>query len=106
MMGAAGIAIFLFGEKQEGGKKVLAEGVIEEFEIAHELGLTVVPVGVTGSAAKILHERVLKDFKSYFPHSGYRRQFESLAKPGTPGQILGRVLDLITKLQADQRITT
>lgn len=104
MMGAAGIAIFLFGEKQEDGKKVLAEGVIEEFEIAHELGLTVIPVGVTGSAAKILHERVLKDFKSYFPHSGYKKQFESLAKPGTPGQVLGRVLDLVTKLQADQRI--
>ena len=101
-----GIAsFFLFGEKQEDGKKVLAEGVIEEFEIAHELGLTVIPVGVTGSAAKILHERVLKDFKSYFPHWGYRKQFESLAKPGTPGQILGRVLDLVTKLQADQRIT-
>lgn len=106
MIRAAGIAIFLFGEKLESGKKVLAEGVIEEFEIAHELGLTVVPVGVTGAAAKLLHERVLKDFKAFYPHKGYQKLFEALAKPGTPGQILDRVLELIKKLQADQRIAT
>lgn len=106
MIGLAGIAIFLFGEKWESGEKVLAEGVVEEFEIAHELGLTVVPVGATGSAAKLLHDRALKDFKVFYPHKGYQKLFEALAKPGTSGQILDRVLELVKKLQADQRFTT
>ncbi len=105
MIGKAGIAIFLFGEKVESGTRSIAEGVIEEFQIAHELGLTVIPVGATGSAAKVLHDRVLSDFNSFYPHKGYRTLFEALAKPGTTRQILDRVLALVKKLQLDQRIT-
>jgi hypothetical protein len=104
MIGTAGIAIFLFGEKAESGRRAIAEGVIEEFEIAHELGLTVIPVGATGSAAKLLHDRVLRDFDSYYPHKGYRKLFEALAKPGTSKQTLDRVMELVKKLQLDQRV--
>lgn len=105
MIGRAGIAIFLFGEKVESRTRMIAEGVIEEFEIAHELGLTVIPVGATGSAAKVLHDRVLRDFDSFYPHKEYRKLFEALAKPGTSRQILDRVLALVKKLQLDQRVT-
>lgn len=104
MIGLAGIAIFLFGEKMEDGKKVTAAGVIEEFEIAHELGLAVVPIGATGAASKLLHERVLQNFATYYPNTGYRKLFEGLARPGTTEQMLDRVIAFVKKLQADQRI--
>lgn len=105
MIGGAGVAIFLFGEKLEAGKKVVADGVVEEFELAHQLGVTVVPVGATGPAARLLHERVLHDFTTYYPNKGYRKLFEALARPGTTKQIHDRVMALMNKCQSDQRST-
>jgi phosphoribosyl-ATP pyrophosphohydrolase len=55
----AGVAIFLFGNKLVDGKLVPADGMEQEFEIAREHGLVVIPVGGTGSTAKTLAERVL-----------------------------------------------
>lgn len=49
----AGIAIFLFGNKKdENGKIVLSNGMREEFEIAKENNLLLVPVGMTGYISK------------------------------------------------------
>ncbi|TAM11911.1 MAG: hypothetical protein EPN72_07505 [Nevskiaceae bacterium] len=52
MIGEAGIAIFLFGNKRDArGRIVLADGMREEFEIAQKLGLHCVAVGATGCVA-------------------------------------------------------
>jgi hypothetical protein len=49
MIGKAGIAIFLFGNKRDGrGNIVVADGMREELEIAKSLGLHIVAVGSTG----------------------------------------------------------
>lgn len=56
---AAGIALFLFGNKQTGDGIVPANGVVSEFEIARENGLVLIPVGATGSVAKELAEKIL-----------------------------------------------
>jgi hypothetical protein len=102
MMGRAGVAIFLFGNKKDSsGKIVAADGVEEEFKIASEKGITPIPVGCTGSMAATLHKRVLDDFNSYYPARGYKQLFEDLSRMATPPQVVRRVLRLIKKLRDD-----
>jgi hypothetical protein len=67
----AGIAIFLFGNKEDDdGALTEASGMLREFEIAHERGVAVIPVGATGATAKKLAERVLTDPKTYLSEMG------------------------------------
>ncbi len=53
VIGMAGTAIFLFGNKRnKRGTIVPADGMIEEFSIAKASGLHIIPVGATGWIAK------------------------------------------------------
>ncbi|MBQ0942612.1 SIR2 family protein [Ideonella sp. 4Y16] len=53
VIGMAGTAIFLFGNKRnKRGAIVPADGMIEEFSIAKAAGLHIIPVGATGWVAK------------------------------------------------------
>lgn len=67
MLKEAGIAIFFFGNKLVNNAIVPSDGLIEEFEIAIELGLKVIPVGCTGYVSKDLWNKVIAEFKDYFP---------------------------------------
>jgi len=107
MLAQAGIALFLFGNRRgAAGGIAPADGMEEEFRLAIEKGLFVVPVGCTGSMAAILHTRVLDHFEDYYPLPGYRTLFEALARPGTPSQVTSRVLKLVKKLWAARRMMT
>jgi Sir2- and TIR-associating SLOG family/SIR2-like domain len=106
MLAQAGIALFLFGNKRSpSGGISPADGMEEEFRLAIEKGLFVVPIGCTGSMAAILHTRVLNHFKDYYPLPGYQTLFEALARPGTPSQVTSRVLKLVKKLAADRGLS-
>jgi len=51
----AGTAIFLYGNKlNEQGKKILSHGMKEEFKIAKEFKVKVIPVGITGDISQKL----------------------------------------------------
>ena len=53
MIGKAGIAIFLFGNKRDDrGRIVAADGMREEYSIVQALGLSVIAVGATGWVAQ------------------------------------------------------
>lgn len=56
----AGIALFLFGSKEQKDQIVEAEGVKREFVIAREHGLLLLPVGATGYAAASIADHILK----------------------------------------------
>ena len=58
MIGSAGISIFFMGNKVADGKTVTADGVKKEFNISHELGLALIPVGCSGYMAKELWDEV------------------------------------------------
>lgn len=62
MISRAGIALFLFGNKLADGNTVLSDGMREEFEIAKERGLFLLPVGATGYMARRLWEEVNERF--------------------------------------------
>lgn len=47
----AGVVIFIGGLKSCGADIVIADGVMEEFEIAREAGVFLLPIGATGGAA-------------------------------------------------------
>lgn len=63
MISFAGISLFLFGNKIDGatGEIVDSNGMIEEFEISKANNCILLPVGATGSLAKKLAERVVKE---------------------------------------------
>jgi len=68
MISLAGIAIFIFGNKNDkDGKLVEASGVKREFDIAVEKGLIPIPIGATGYVSKIITEDILKDPYKYYP---------------------------------------
>lgn len=82
MLDFAGIAIFMFGNKidQKTKELVLSDGIEEEFAIAREKGIKVLPLGFTGYVAANLYARVKADFDSFYPKAsdGFRKHFEDL----------------------------
>jgi len=69
MLQESGIAIFFFGNKLAKGELISSDGLIEEFKIAIELGLKVIPVGCTGYASKDLWEKVTGKYEDYYPNN-------------------------------------
>lgn len=70
MIDHAGIAIFLFGNKLQGDTIVDSNGMREEFEIAREKGVFIIPVGITGSITRKIWEEVLAEFNPANHHKG------------------------------------
>lgn len=74
-----GIAVFLFGNKRESGQLIDSPGVMEEYKIAKELGLCIIPVGCTGySANKIwsIEKKNVLDSETFEPD--YKDLYEKL----------------------------
>lgn len=67
MISYAGIAIFLFGNKIEGGKLVSSNGMRSEFEIAKAQGLKLIPIGATGYMAQELWTEMNANLESFYP---------------------------------------
>jgi len=98
MISKAGVAVFVFGNKAgASGEVSLADGMLEEFEIASRAGLLIVPVGATGYVAKILHQKVSDDFKTFFPSVvGLKATLAALGRQATPTQLVEGVLKFIS----------
>ena len=58
MIRQAGVCVYIAGIKEDNGTLVTAPGVLEEFEIARELGKTLIPVACTGGAAAEIWARL------------------------------------------------
>lgn len=66
MLDHAGIAIFMFGNKIEDDELVISDGMLEEFELAKEKGLLIIPIGQTGFVAKDIQIEIEKDLEQYY----------------------------------------
>jgi len=104
MISRAGVAIFVFGNKvDDKGEIASADGMLEEFKIAHAMGLLIVPVGSTGSVAAKIHEVVSADLTKYFPETrGLKAALRDLSRPGRPRETVDRVIHFID-LMADAK---
>lgn len=73
MISTAGISIFIFGNKkvvsEQGEMIVNADGVYAEFEISTNNNNIIIPVGATGSMAKIIWNQVEHKFEEFYPKS-------------------------------------
>lgn len=63
MISKCGIAIFLFGNKN-GGE--IADGVLKEFNIAHERNLICIPIASTEYASRIIYEQIIAEPKKFY----------------------------------------
>ncbi len=101
MCSHAGIAIFLFGNKLTGGNVILSNGMREEFEIAKNKGLFLLPIGATGFMAKELWEEIKTSFDTLYPNidSSIKDEFMLLGDGGKkPEEIIGIILSILKKL--------
>lgn len=104
MVAHAGIAIFIFGNRRRpDGTIEDAEGVAEEFALASEAGLALVPIGATGYVAARLHAQVLRDFGDYYPdRPDLRSDFEALGTATDLSTLTERILIFLTNLRRER----
>lgn len=90
MISNAGFAVFLCGNKfdLDGRTVANANGVIEEFQIAKNLGKYPIPIGASGHAAKLIWDEVLNNLAGFYPGLQLRPYFETLGDPQKTDQEL------------------
>lgn len=102
MLGNAGIALFIFGNKDDkaGGWK-LSDGMMAEFELAIKNGVVPVPVGATGFASEALWNKVMANTELYYPvNSELLSAIKELGnKSNTDDELIGNILKAISLLQ-------
>jgi hypothetical protein len=101
MCSYAGIAIFIFGNKLTDGNVILSNGMREEFEIAKNKGLVLLPIGATGYMARELWEEVRDSLDTLYSntHSSIKDEFMLLGDEGKkPMEILGTILSILKEL--------
>ncbi|MFJ2452608.1 SIR2 family protein [Pseudomonas protegens] len=98
MLAHAGIALFLFGNKlNPKGEVVLSNGMREEFDLAVEGGVFVIPVGITGSISADLWKEVMAAYdETKYEHG--KKITPLLQELGAEGTDLARAHDVILTL--------
>jgi hypothetical protein len=66
MISQCGISIFVFGNKMVDGEIVEANGVMDEFKIAHQNGCICIPIGLTNYASRNIFEIISKEPEKYY----------------------------------------
>lgn len=100
MISLAGVALFFFGNKLDGGNLVNANGVRREFEIALEHGLLPIPVAATGFMAEELWKEISADTgKYYWNFEWVIPMVEKLVDPKTPPvEMVATIISIIKQL--------
>ncbi|TQP32327.1 hypothetical protein FLL93_13625, partial [Vibrio cholerae] len=98
IIGSAGVAIFFMGNKLVNGETLSADGVRKEFEIAHKLGLALIPIGCSGFMAKELWEEVMANVSKYYDESN-GKLIEAINELGVvvekPEQLISKIINVI-----------
>lgn len=102
MLKHAGIAIFVFGNKDDGkGGVVLSSGMLDEFEIAIKNGVVPIPVGSTGYTSEELWKKVTASPSLYYPNNS--ELLDAITQIGnsklTDDELINQILKAISILQ-------
>ncbi|ENZ5531063.1 hypothetical protein ACGWJA_001323 [Enterococcus faecalis] len=73
--------------------------MIEEFELAHEAGVKIVPVGCTGGASKQIFDTVMQNPKEYYGEN--QKLIEQINKLGSHTFKDGKDIDELAQLILD-----
>ena len=102
MLSFSGVAIFVFGNKvTKTGEIVLSNGMRDEFDIAREKNLFLLPIGATGYMAKELWDEVDRNFDEYngAVHKSVRDSFTRLGSCDVSfDQILSDVMSILKEI--------
>ena len=89
MIDYAGISIFIFGNKLEKGKIVFSNGMKEEFQIAKEKNLLLLPIGATGYISEVFWNELKEQFKENIIYN------ELGDKTKSPNEIIDLILEFL-----------
>jgi hypothetical protein len=103
MISYAGIAFFMFGNKTDPqGNIIAADGMRNEFNIAHEKGLKLVPIGATGFMAQTLWGEMNAALESFYPDVNveFKAKFAALNAPVDDLSVIAKaVMDLLAVIK-------
>ncbi|MGF0110202.1 SIR2 family protein [Clostridium sp. SGI.024] len=100
MISNAGIAIFVFGNKRNADDKIInASGLQNEFNIAKESGLKIIPIAITEYQTRIIYNELMNNFEQYYPgREDMKLLFEELSKLENKDNLLKIIFNIISKL--------
>ena len=103
MISYAGTAIFLYGNKLDSGNVVLSNGMRQEFDIARENSLSILPIGTTGFMAEEFWNEmqiIIDDVYHQNKHSEeLKRMFIIMGdKTVEPEKLMETILEFLNKL--------
>lgn len=104
LIGNAGIALFIMGNKIVDGEVVNADGVRKEFEIAKDLGLVLVPVGGTEFMSRELWDEIKANFEEYFSGAAddIATAFDGLGETfEKPSEVISVVIDFLNLISKE-----
>ena len=92
-----GVAIFIFGNKKDTEeKKTLADGCLEEYNIAREKGCVIIPVGSTGDAAATIYAEVKSEHEEDSSKYAYLDKYmDSLGNETDIDKIVYMILEMV-----------
>jgi hypothetical protein len=96
-----GFTIFLCGNKLDpaSGKTIIADGVLEEFNITKKLDKRPIPVGATGYAAHQIWGEVNQSIERFYPEGGVKNYFRTLAnRDKTNEEIIEAIFAIIDRV--------
>ena len=94
IMRDSGIAIFMFGQSKSNIKG--SEGVRQEFIVAKELGMKIIPLGITGYEALKIWDEIKKEISCY----GYLEKYiDTLKTERDPKKLADIVIAIINNIQ-------
>jgi hypothetical protein len=103
MLEYAGVAVFVFGNKESSGGNVIpSNGMRQEFDLAIQAGLIPIPVGATGFMAEDLWKEVSANLRKYIPAANdeFEKDFARLGDGSmAPAEFLTIISKLIKYLQ-------
>ncbi len=96
MISNCGIAIFAFGNKRNAkGEKIIANGMMDEYEIAKKKGAILLPLASTGEAAEQIYNDMYSS-KELYPYLD--NYWNSLETEKIPNNIANIISDIISNL--------
>jgi hypothetical protein len=96
MIKNCGIAIFIFGNKVVNNEVVIADGMLEEFQIAKDRGKIIIPVGSTGGAAKNIYDEIKENIDNYPYLNDY---LEDLGIESDPDKLIKLITTIVCELR-------
>ncbi len=94
VMRDSGVAIFMFGQGKSTSNS--SNGVRQEFEVAKDLGMKIIPLGVTGYESSIIWEEVKNSITCY----GYLENYiDKLKSENDPEKLAKIIIAIINDVQ-------